>query len=88
VPDNKYEVYIVMALQNGQQMEWTRDVSDQIAPVIERIKEYQLGGTVEIPLNIELDLTLDDVPYVPPVEGSIGIDGWEDDEVIKVPIKS
>jgi hypothetical protein len=88
VPDNKYEVYIVMALQNGQQMEWRRDVSDQIAPVIEQIKDYQSGAVTEIPLNIELDLTLDNVPYVPPVEGSIGIDGWEDDEVITVKIKS
>jgi hypothetical protein len=86
VPDHRYEVYIKMVLVDGQEMEWTIDVTEQMLPIIEEIKanqsgEVQIDYHLEIPLDIELEL-----PVVDPVEGFIGIDGWDDDELITVPI--
>jgi hypothetical protein len=86
VPDHKYEVYIKMVLVNEQELEQTFDVTEQIKPIIEQIRTNLSGGVtidyrLEIPLELELEL-----PVVEPVEGSIGIEGWDDEELIYVPI--
>lgn len=87
-PDNRYEIYIKMALVDGREIERSFDVSEQMAPIVEEIKtNFESGTTIhyrlEIPLEIELEL-----PVVEPVEGSLGIDGWADDELIRVPMTS
>lgn len=86
-PDNKYEVLVKITLINGEDFDVPIfDVTDQLADVIEAIKENQTGGgttqyRLEIPVTIEVDL-----PIVDPVEGSIGLDKWGDEEEIRVPV--
>jgi hypothetical protein len=88
VPDKKYEIYIKMVLLNGQELEQRFDVTEQMVPIIEEIKNNLSDGEtinfrLEIPIEIEFEL-----PVVEPVEGTIGIEGWGDDELIRVPITS
>jgi hypothetical protein len=86
VPDNKYEVYIKMILVNGEEHEWTFDVTEQMQPIIEEIKaNFESGATIHYQLEIPLELYLE-LPVVEPVEGSVGVGNWSDDELITVPI--
>jgi hypothetical protein len=84
--DSRFEVYVKMVLVNGSEMTRSFDVTDQMKPIIEEIKE-NLGSRVDI--NYELEIPIDvevELPIVEPVGGSIGIEGWDDEELIHVPI--
>jgi hypothetical protein len=88
VPDQKYEIYIKMVLINNQEIERTFDVTDQVTPIVEDIKaNLAVGASIEYRLEIPLEIELE-LPVVEHVEGSIGIEGWEDEELIHVPITS
>lgn len=85
-PDNVYKVLVKIRMVNGKDFEETFDVTEQILPVIEAIRDNHATGAtmqykLEIPLEVEVDL-----PKVDPVEGSIGLDEWGPDEIITVPI--
>lgn len=80
-------VYINIMLTNGVPFEQEFDVTGQILPFVESVKN-NLAGTgdvqyrLEIPIHIELEL-----PVVEPIDGQIGLGDWDDDEIITVPIK-
>lgn len=87
LPDRRYSVEVNIVLVDGETLEETFDVTDQVAQVIERIKEGLSSGelveaSITIPIRIAVEL-----PIVDPVQGSIGVGDWEEDEIIKVPIK-
>lgn len=86
VPDKKYEVYLNITLIDNTTFEHTEDVTDQVLPVINSVKNNLAGVEhveyrITIPLAIEIEL-----PFARPVEGIIGMDDWEDDEIIRFPI--
>lgn len=85
-PENNYEIYISIVLVDGSELERTIDVTDQVNPFIEKIRD-NLEGKGDPEYNpviaVELDLEL---PIVDPIKGSIGVGDWDDDEIIKVPI--
>lgn len=86
-PDNRYSVYLSITLSDGQVWAETIDVTDQVLPIIEKIKK-NLTSTAhnQIPIVINLNLGEYDLPDVGPNDGSIGVGDWEDDEIIQVPI--
>ncbi len=85
--DNEYTLDVRIVLVDGRVVEQAFDIGDQVEPFIEQVKQ-NLAGTrpiayhLTIPLELELEL-----PEAEPIEGSIGIGDWGDDEVIRVPIK-
>lgn len=85
MPDKKYSVYVRVVLRDGETFEWTEDVTDQVLPFIEKVKRNLEGGPVEyrMTLPILIEITL---PVVEPIEGSVNVGDWDDDEVIIVPI--
>lgn len=87
LPDRKYELELMIVLKDGREMNWLFDVTGQIQPMIEAIK-YNLDETVEIPLQVTLDIDVPaELPEIDPNSGSdINVGEWEEDEIIKVPI--
>ncbi len=88
MPGNTYEVYIMITLVNGEVVERTFDITEQVLPMIDQIKlnlsnTGQLNYNLKLP-NLKLELDLPDVE--PPANGYVGVDDWEDDEIIRVPI--
>lgn len=85
LPDRHYTVEISIVLVNGEEYHKIFDVTEQVEKVIEKIKAgqetKQVEATITIPVAIDVEL-----PVVEPVEGSVGVGDWEDDEIIKVPI--
>lgn len=87
MPEQKYELFLKITLVNGEEMTTTIDITEQIEEVIELIKanldpDLPIQHGLEIPINIELTL-----PKTDPVEGSIGVEDWGDDEIIRIEIK-
>ena len=86
LPDREYMLEVSIVLINGEEYYRNIDITSQIFPVIEKIrKNINISEPIEIDLTIpiEIELTL---PEVTSGSGSIGVDDWEDDEIIKVPI--
>ncbi len=86
MPEKRYEVYVRIVLKDGETFERTVDVTDQVTLFIEKVKSNLAGNDpieygLTLPLYIELTL-----PIIEPIEGSVGVGDWEDDEIIKVPI--
>ena len=86
IPDRIYTLDLCIVLIDGSERNYTFDITDQITPVIEKIKS-NLNASEPIDVNliipIEIMITLPEVESL----GSIGVDEWGDDEIIKVPIK-
>lgn len=87
LPGRIYEARVRILLKDNSVVDKTFDVTDQITPVIERIKknlgkDYPVETNITIPIIIELTL--------PAVTGNgsidVGIGDWGDDEMIIVPI--
>lgn len=84
----RYEVFMNVMLSNGEWIERTFDVTDQIVPYIEQIKN-NIAGVGPRQHRIKIDIVIPEViclPDVGPSDGSIGVGDWEDDEIITVPI--
>lgn len=88
MPDRRYTVEVNIVLVDKETVyEDTFDVTDQVAVAIEHIKESAESGkpieaNITIPINIAIEL-----PVVEPVGGDVGVDDWDDDEIISVPIE-
>ncbi|MDL2247924.1 DUF5119 domain-containing protein [Bacteroides sp. OttesenSCG-928-J23] len=88
-PNNKYEVYIKITLVDNTVFETTVDITQQVLPVIETIKNNISGAEpVQHQLNIPIQIDSIDLPKVEPVQGGVGVGDWDDDEIIRVPIKA
>ena len=88
VADKTYSVFVSITLGDGTKWEETVDVTDQVVPVIEKIKQ-NIAGTAheQITITIYIDLGLHELPVIEFHDGSIGVGDWEDDEIIHVPIR-
>lgn len=80
-------VFLSIVLVNGDLFEEEFDVTDQVMPFVLDVKENLAGTTpvkyrLNIPIAIEIEL-----PDIEPVEGIFEVGEWDDDEIIKVPIK-
>lgn len=87
LPDRTYEFELKVVLTNGEEVHKFFNVTKQIAPVIEAVKE-NLHEEIEVPvkLTVPIDVTVE-LPVVDPGQGSgIDIGDWDDDEIIKIPI--
>ena len=83
---HKYEMYFYVMLVNGEVFEETIDVTDHVEPYIALIQDnidgvQPIKHGIQIVLNVELEL-----PEAEPVDGGIGVEDWDEDEIIKVPI--
>lgn len=88
LPSRKYEFELSIILVNGATFHQVYDVTSQIAPVIERIKANQ-GKSAPVETGIEIVITISaELPDVEVDPGAIGVIGWEDDEIIRVPIRN
>ncbi|MDH6357162.1 DUF5119 domain-containing protein [Parabacteroides sp. PF5-9] len=86
-PDNTYELYIRITLVDNTIVEKTVDITDQVQPVIETIRD-NMGGTEPVHYQLTIPIQIDniDLPHVDPVQGGVGVGDWDDDEIIRVPI--
>ena len=85
--DWEYEFEIGIMLVNEEEFHQSIDISTQVADaIVEMRKNLNVAEPVVTgyTILIEVDVALDKLE---PVEGEIGIGDWEDDEIIKVPIK-
>lgn len=84
-PDRRYTISVSIVLVDGSVFDRTFDVTAQVDPWIARIRDNLAspGNPLEISIPIEIEIEL---PVVEPIGGSIGMDDWEDEEIIKVPI--
>jgi len=87
LPDRRYEFELMIVLKDGQEMNWVFDITEQVLPLIETIKE-NLDETVEVPVKLDLSIAVStELPEIDPNSGSdIDVGEWEDDEIIKIPI--
>ncbi len=88
VPERKYEFEISIVLKDGSEVNKVLDVTDQVTPVINQIKAHLMStNPVPIKLTIPIHLTVE-LPIISSTSGgSIGVDDWGDDEIIRFPIK-
>ncbi len=85
-PGHKYEVYIKITMVNLEVWEDTFDVTDQVTAIITKLANNRTSSTPEYMINIPINISID-LPYIEPVEGLIDVGQWDDDEIIRVPIK-
>lgn len=86
MPDQKYEIYLKIMLINGEERDWTLDITEQIREIIEMIQANMKSDppvqfSLEIPLSISVSL-----PKIENYEGGIGVEDWGDDEIIRIEI--
>ncbi len=84
--DRRYEFFLSIVLKDGTPFERTVDITDKMLPVIASINACRTGetptsGRIFIPINLSFSLPklLDNT--------GIGVNGWGDEEVIRVPIR-
>ncbi len=87
LPERKYEFEISIVLKDGSVVEKTFDVTSQVLPIIEKIKENLMATSPsQFKLTIPLDIFVT-LPIVSSETGiGIGVGDWGDDEVIRFPI--
>lgn len=87
LPERKYSVDIDILLINGE--EWPQksfDVTDQVEPFIEYLKQERNNNNPFITLPIELNLYME-LPVVISDGMDVGVKDWGDDVIVTVPIK-
>ena len=85
IPNRKYTLEISIILINGDVFNREIDITNQILPVIDKIKtnlNAQQPIEIDLTIPVEIKLTLPIVDRT----GNIDVDDWGDDEIIKVPI--
>jgi len=84
--NRRYTFELSIILRDGQTVNGTFDITDQINATILRIKNYrQTPTTIQFRLTIPIEISVN----LPKVEGESGVDvnDWEEDEIIRVVIK-
>lgn len=80
-----FEISIIQI--DGEIHEERIDIGDQVGAAIAQIRKnvgVSVPAVTGYKIVIEVDVAL---PKLEPVDGIIGVDLWEDDEIIKVPVK-
>lgn len=87
LPDRQYTLELSIILANGDLFNQTIPITDQITPVIDKIKaNLGPGQAIDVNLTIPVEIIVE-LPIVDPGAGDIGVGDWDDDEIIRVPIK-
>lgn len=87
LPSRRYEFELSIILRNGEVFNRTFDVTPQVEPIIERLRQ-NLDQPAPVQVDVEINLGLDvELPKVEAEPGAIGVSDWEDDEIIRVVIK-
>ena len=86
-PNHSYTLDVSIILQDGNEINETFDIADQVEPAIQRIKNYRASPAgISINLAIPIEITLELPSDIEP--GSmVGVNDWSDDEIIVVKIK-
>lgn len=82
-----YEFELNIILKNGEVVNRTFDIKDQILEDIKAIKSGEFINSLALPLDINIGLSDTSEIELPVIDHSIGVDPWGDDEVIHVVIK-
>jgi hypothetical protein len=86
LPERKYTLQVNMVLVDGSEFEREVDITEQVLPVIDRLKSnLNAPEPIEADLNIPIRIVID-LPAVEP-SGDIDVGEWGDDEIIQIPIR-
>ncbi len=74
--DESYTIVLIFALQSGEVITVTRDITDAILAAVD------ITGTVSAEVEITLDLEDNKVTLPEALESGFGVSGWEDSDIV------